>query len=279
MSRHDLRDEEYVRIVDLLPPERPGGKGRPFRPHRDILNGILWILTTGSPWRDLPEEFGPWQTVYGRFRRWTREGLWEEICERLLFRLDEQGKLDRTLWCVDGSVVRAHRCAAGAQRQHEELTQEQSSQEHALGRSRGGFSTKLHLVVDSRGLPLAVILTPGQHNECTCFEELMRAVPLVEFEEEVNPDYPDAVAGDKGYSTRGIREWLQEHCIEDVIPTRKDQPRDERFDREKYRRRNIVERVIGWLKEKRRVFARYEKLAAHYLAMVRIAIIRRLINA
>lgn len=85
---------------------------------------------------------------------------------------------------------------------------------------------------------------------------------------------PDAVAGDKGYSYPRIRHWLRRRGIEAVIPTRSNQPR-ERLDRVKYRGRNVVERCIGWLKESRRVATRYEKLATHYLAMVKLAIIQR----
>lgn len=90
-----------------------GGRGQPWKDHRTVVNGMLWILSTGSAWRDLPAEFGNWKTVYERFRRWTREGLWDRILEHLQVQRDENGEIDWELFCIDGSVIRAHKAAAG----------------------------------------------------------------------------------------------------------------------------------------------------------------------
>src|SRR5215211_6275966 len=88
--------------------------------HRRILNGILFVLHTGVPWRDLPERYGPWPTVYSRLRRWTERGLWEQLLSQLQARLAEEDRIAWTLlWCIDGSVVRAHKHAAGARRRGE----------------------------------------------------------------------------------------------------------------------------------------------------------------
>lgn len=123
-------------------------------------------------------------------------------------------------------------------------------------------------MTDGRGTPLGAILTAGQTHESKSFEGLMDTVSIRRRRR------PEAVAGDKGYSYPRIRRWLSRRGIEAVIPTRSNQPR-ESLDKKKYRRRNVVERCIGWLKECRRVATRYEKLATHYLAMVRLAIIQR----
>lgn len=123
-------------------------------------------------------------------------------------------------------------------------------------------------MTDGRGVPLGALVTAGQAHESKSFEALMDTVCIR------GRRRPDAVAGDKGYSYPRIRAWLRRRRIEAVIPTRSDQPR-ERLDKRKYRRRNVVERCVGWLKECRRVATRYEKLAAHYLAMVRLAMIQR----
>jgi len=88
------------------------------------------------------------------------------------------------------------------------------------------------------------------------------------------PYWPDAVAGDKGYISPSVREWLEEKQIRDVIPTRENQPRRPGFSKKLYRRRNVIERCIGWLKECRRIATRYEKLAIRYLAMIKLAMIR-----
>ena len=171
MSRHSLTDHEWNTIRNFLPAERPCRKGRRYWcPHREIISGILWILATGAPWRDVPEEFGKWATVYGRFRRWNIEGLWDRIHHRLLGRFDHLGEIDRLLWCVDGSVIRAHRVAAGA------LLRSGGSEYQALGRSRGGFSTKIHIVTDAKGKLLSVTATPGQCGEAPEFPNVMQHV-------------------------------------------------------------------------------------------------------
>ncbi len=111
MRRYELTDEQWEVIQDLFPPAK--GNGRPCRDHRSMVNATLWILNTGSPWRDLPDRYGPWQTAYNRFNRWRSEGLFDRILERLQMRLDAEGRIDWDLWCVDGSSVRAHVSAAG----------------------------------------------------------------------------------------------------------------------------------------------------------------------
>ncbi len=79
-----------------------------------MLDGIFWILATGAPWRDLPDRFGPWKTVYGYFSRWRKAGVFKKVINALQIKLDEQGLIDWELWCVDGASVRASRAAAGA---------------------------------------------------------------------------------------------------------------------------------------------------------------------
>ena len=137
-----------------------------------------------------------------------------------------------------------------------------------MGRSRGGFGTKLHLLTDGRGVPLGALVTAGQAHESKSFEALMDTVNIRRRRR------PDAVAGDKGYSYPRIRAWLSKRAIEAVIPNRSNQPRV-RISKRKYRGRNVVERCIGWLKWCRRVATRYEKLAESYLAMVKLAMIQR----
>jgi transposase len=109
--RYELTDEGYGRIKDLLPIQARGGK---WADHRTVLNGIFWVLNSGAQWRDMPERYGKWETVYGRYRRWTGEGLFDRILERLHVTLDEQGRIDWSVFDVDGSNVRAHRAASGA---------------------------------------------------------------------------------------------------------------------------------------------------------------------
>ena len=113
MKRHELTDEQWALVEPHLP-RSTARTGRPAGDRRTQLNGIFWILATGAAWRDLPERFGPWQTVYDHFRKWRKGGVFATIIEALQVKLDKDGYIDWEMWCVDGSSVRAARAAAGA---------------------------------------------------------------------------------------------------------------------------------------------------------------------
>ncbi len=112
-ERRELTDEQWARLQPHLPPQKPPF-GKPNRDHRAVVEGMLWRLRTGAPWRDLPERYGPWQTVYSRFRRWQLAGVWDRVLAALQAEGDAAGDLDWALHFVDGTVVRAHQHAAGA---------------------------------------------------------------------------------------------------------------------------------------------------------------------
>ena len=109
--RHELSDAEWARLQPLLPPHK---RGRPRHDDRPMLNAILWKLATGVPWRDLPERYGPWPSVYTRFRRWTQAGVWDHLFAAVQRQADAAGELDWEMHFVDGTVIRAHQHAAGA---------------------------------------------------------------------------------------------------------------------------------------------------------------------
>ena len=117
MRRYELSDQQWARIAPLFPnPTHHGKPGRPAHDQRPIVTGILWILHTGAPWRDLPERFGPWKTVFHRLNSWRADGTWVRVVTSLLDELDDKGLIDHDLWCIDGSVIRASRAAAGAKK-------------------------------------------------------------------------------------------------------------------------------------------------------------------
>jgi transposase len=113
--RHELTDDQWTKLEPYLPPQKPA-TGKPNHDHRTIINGILWRLRTGAPWRDLPERYGSWQTVYSRFRRWQLAGIWDRILAALQTAADARGELDWSLHFLDGTVIRAHPHAAGAKK-------------------------------------------------------------------------------------------------------------------------------------------------------------------
>ena len=269
MRRRELTDAQWRRLEPLLPAEKPW-TGRPNEDHRRILNGMLWIDRTGAPWRDLPERYGPVGTVSSRFYRWRAAGIWDQVLSALQAEADAWGEVDWDLHFVDATVIRAHQHAAGARRTSDAVDGENGE---ALGRSQGGFSTKLHLRAEGGGKPMAAVLTAGERHEQIALEALLdngavrrrgRGRPRLR---------PRRLAGDKGYSSPTARRRLRKRHIRPVIPSKSNQRRQPRFDRQAYRQRNRIERLINRLKQFRRIATRYEKRGVNYLAMVTLGMI------
>ena len=164
-------------------------------------------------------------------------------------------------------------CRSGKKRGSEEPA------DHALGRSRGGFSTKIHLLCDRAGHPLHFHITAGQIHDSTALDTLLEAADAQLRDGQGQPvAWPVQLGGDKGYRADWIDEYLLELGIEPVIPSRHNKDHDRRslkFDRQAYRQRNIIERLIGWLKESRRIFARFEKTARNFGGFIKMAFIQR----
>jgi transposase len=285
MRRYELSDQQWARIAPLLPHRTHHQRaGHPFNDPRPILQGVLWILHTGAPWRDLPERYGPWETVFKLFTRWRAQGTGVRLVTSLLDELDDQGQIDHDLWCIDGSVLRASRAAAGATPEGDpprqlggpKRAQMQEPPDPALGRSRGGFGTKVHRLCDSHGFIVGIHLTAGQVHESTAFEATMAR--RLFHSRPGQRLWPRRVAGDKGYRYPRIRRWCQRRQVEAVIPTRSNQPREEPFDKEGYRQRYIIEQVVGWYKEYRSLSTRYEKLAVNYVALWLVAIVDKALH-
>ena len=114
-QRHELTDDQWAALAPHLPPQR-AATGRPAKDHRTVVEGILWRLRTGAPWRDLPDRFGSWKTVYSRFRRWQRAGVWDRVLAALQAAADARGEVDWSAHFLDGTTIRAHPHAAGAKK-------------------------------------------------------------------------------------------------------------------------------------------------------------------
>jgi transposase len=175
-------------IEPLLAPPR---MGRPVRDRRQVLNGILWKLSTGAAWRDLPERYGPWKTVYERFRRWSADGTWDRLLAHV------QAAFGRGGCCrLDGGVCGLHdragspACVRGPKRG--------SWPGEAIGRSRGGLTTKIHLACDGQGKPLAFTITGGNVNDCTQFEQVMARISVSRSGPGRPRTRPERVVADKG---------------------------------------------------------------------------------
>ena len=114
MARHRLTDQEWELIRDVFPP--PARTGRPPRNRRQVVNGILWILRTGAPSRNLPEEFGPWGTVWDLFDKWNADGMWDTILSRLRSWRIDAGEVNDEFWCIDGTAVRTRGARPGTRK-------------------------------------------------------------------------------------------------------------------------------------------------------------------
>jgi transposase len=244
IMRYELSDYEWTAIKQMLP-NKPRGVRRVN--DRRVLNGIFWVLRSGAPWRDLPESYGPRTTCYNRFVRWRQAGVWDQIMDALATGHDP------AVHMIDTSLVRVHQHGACiANNNHQDM-----------GRSRGGLTSKIHAVVDTNGLPVHLALTPGEAHDNRLCSVLLRAL------------LPQTMLlADRGYDADWIRELARQQGAWANIPPKRNRKDPICFNPYLYRARNLVERFFNKIKQCRRVATRYDKLAANYLAFVKLASIR-----
>ena len=137
MKRYELTKEQWERIKRLLPAETTGKRGQPRKDNRMMLNGMLWIARSGAQWRELPEAYGPWQSVYARFAKWRDDGTLEMVFREL------SADADMENLSMDSTCIKVHESANGGEK----------TENKAVGRTRGGLNTKLHAIVDGLGNP------------------------------------------------------------------------------------------------------------------------------
>ncbi len=276
-----------------------------WRDHRQVINGIIHRLGTGVQWRELPERFGPWKTVHKRHLLWSADGTWERLLRHVQSAADTEGGIDWNI-NVDSTVTRAHQHAAGAPQTPPPVTlspskggrrrpgrrpsasmmlhglPEGGAPGEALGRSRGGLTTKIHIAAEGHCRPLSLLITPGQRADCTPFESVMDKIHVPRAVRGRPRRIPDSVSADKAYSNRKIRAYLRKRGIRHAIPEKQDHKaarlrrgsrggRPPGFDKARYKDRNTVERAIGKLKQFRAVATRYAKRGYVYLGTVTAA--------
>lgn len=196
-------------------------------------------------------------------------GIWEQVFNALITEAQRRGDLDWDLHHVDCTIVRAHQHAAGARKRGD---QDHTNREQ-LGRSRGGFSTKLPMCVDGRGRPLRFLLTPRQSHDQKGFAPLINDLQVRSGKRGRPRNRPRKIVADAAYLARFNRQLLRQRGIGCVIPRARSHRRRGPFDSTAYRQRNQVERFFTRIKQFRRMATRYEKLVAHCLAIVTLAAI------
>jgi transposase len=212
---------------------------------RMTVEAMLYRIRTGCPWRDLPQAFGCWNRIYKRFNAWSAAGKWIEIFKALVVEPDLE-------WAfIDGSYAKAHQHSAGAA----------SSEDEAIGKSRAGNTSKIHLAVDAYGLPIEFEITGGQVNDCTVAPELIARLPQVE-----------TIIADKGYDSERIRDTIESQGARSVIPRKRNSVKGNAdLDRGLYRYRHLVENTFARLKHYRAVASRFDKLKRNYESVVAMA--------
>jgi transposase len=235
--RYELTDREWSVIKPMLP-NKP--RGIPRVDDRRVLNGIFWVLRSGAPRRDLPESYGPRTTCYNWFVRWWQAGVWDQIMNALT------AVHDAAVQMIDTSVVRVHQhgaCIAG-------------NKEQRMGRSRGGLTSNVHAVVDSNGLPVRLGLTAGEGHNRLCSVLLRTA------------------STNRVYDADWIRDLATQQGAWANIPPKRNRKEPICSCPYLYRARYLVERFFNKIKQCRRIATRYDKLAANYLAFIKLASIR-----
>lgn len=205
------------------------------------VEGILWRVRTGSPWRDLPPEFGPWSSAYNLFNRWSKKGILASILEISGFEPDNEWN------CIDSTINRAHQHSSGGPK----------GQDQAIGLSKGGLTTKVHLLSDALGNPVTFELTAGNCHD------------MVKAEALIGKSSAEAILADKGYDSDPLREMIAQAGATSIIPRRSNSTKSNpSFDREIYKSRHVIENLFAKMKQYRGFATRYDKLKRNYSAVV-----------
>ena len=204
-----------------------------------MVEGMIYVLRTSVPWRDLPPVFGRWSSVYTRWRRWAHVGIWTAIL-RVLAR-----SATGVLRAVDATFVKVHQHGANPVGGQEA---------HAIGRTKGGLNTKLHAVVDGSGRALAFILTPGQVSELKVAPILLAGLCDV------------IIIADKAYDSDKLYDRLSRQYCDLCVPAKANRRRPLPFNRKWYRKRHRVENFFARAKQCRRFATRYDKTLPCFLA-------------
>lgn len=241
MARLMLSDELWVKLRTIMLQH-----GIYHKPHlRLMVEGMLYRMRVGCPWRDLPAEFGSWNSIYQKFNRWSAKDKLMKIFKSLVKEPDLEWKF------IDGSIVKAHQHNTGAA----------SDEPQAIGKSVADNTTKIHMAVDSFGLPIEFELTGGEMHDCKVAPEFIEKLPV-----------SDYTIADKGYDSEEVREVIRNKSSIPVIPS-KSNSKTGNADMHwwLYKYSHLVENIFARLKHFRGIATRYDKLKRNYSSMLAMA--------
>ncbi|HJW79212.1 MAG TPA: IS5 family transposase [Beijerinckiaceae bacterium] len=241
--RFVVGDAAWEKVAPLLP-GKASDPGATARDNRLFLEAVLWRVRTGAPWRDLPGDFGRWNSVFQRFRRWVKG----RVFERVFACLSDEPDFEYAL--IDGTIVTAHQKASGARG---------GTRNQAIGRSRGGLTTKIVALVDALGNLVRFVLLPGQRHDTVGVRPLIAGVAF------------GALLGDKAFDVDWLRADLDTRGAVAVIPPKANRKAPINLDRDMYRWRHLIENTFAKLKEFRAVATRYDKTDTSYAATIHLA--------
>lgn len=243
MPRLMLTDEHWSKLKPILLGTGVYDKSK----LRLTVEGIFFRLRTGCPWRDLPEEFGKWNSVYKRFNNWSSSGKLE-----LVFRILSQ-EPDLEWEFIDGSIVKAHQHSSGARKS--------SQTDSGIGKSVAGNTTKIHLAVDSGGLPIEFKITGGEVHDVKVAPELIAGLPPSDF-----------IIADRGYDSERVRTQIHRRKSLPIIPRKKNSKKgNDDIDWGLYKYRHLVENTFARLKHFRAIATRFDKLKRNFEGMLWLA--------
>jgi transposase len=245
VRRHGLRDDQWERIRGLLA-GRAGHVGVTAKDNRLFVDAVLYRYRAGIPWRDLPEHYGPWKAVHTRFTRWAKRGVWVAVFAHLASDADPEYAM------IDSTIVRAHQHSAGAKGGDRD--------QEAIGRSKGGLTTKIHATTDALGNPTGFHLTPGHAHDLVGADALLPGLEA------------DALLADKAYDAEErVIGPLQQAGTVPVIPSRANRKTPREYDTDLYKARHLIENFFAKLKQFRAIATRYDKRARNFLAAIHLA--------
>jgi transposase len=240
-----LRDDQWERIAPLVP-GKVGDPGRSGADNRLFVEAVLWIVRVGAPWRDLPKSFGNWNSVFQRFRRWAKGEVFDTIFDAL----SEDADFESVI--VDGTIVRVHQHGTGAKGG----LKKKGTENQAIGRSRGGLTTKIVALVDALGTLVRFVLLPGQQHDSVGVAPLLTDLDF------------SALLADKAFDSDVIRADLADRGAVAVIPPKANRVAASPCDVERYKWRHLVENFFCKIKEFRRIATRYDKTDTSFAAMI-----------